>query len=142
MIQWMCQEGMFIYEYQFYVITVPAPDVVVTATNTTPLYVGSSLTLTCTVTLDPNVDNNETVTTSWSGSNHIGEGRYRINNANNFDRTYTNSLIINPIVQQDNGTYIICTGIVKGKNEQQVTASANHTLFINRKTLFSYLQAL
>ena len=110
---------------------------VFTATNTTPLYVGSSVTLTCTVTLDPNVDNDETVTTSWSGPNHIG-----VNNAKHSDRTYTSSLTINPIVQQDNGTYIICTGIVKGENEQQVTASANHTLFINRKTLFSYLQAL
>ena len=112
-------------------ITVSAPDVVVTATNTTPLYVGSSVTLTCTVTLDPNVDNNETVTISWSGSNHIGV------NAKHSDRTYSSSLTINPIVQQDNGTYIICTGIVKGKNAQQVTASDNHTLSINRKTLFS-----
>ena len=118
-------------------ITVPAPDVVVTATNTTPLYVGSSITLICTVTLDPNVDNNETVTTSWSGSNHIG-----VNNAKHSDRTYTSSLTINPIVQQDNDTYMICTGLVTGENEQQVTASANHTLFINRKTLFSYLHAL
>ena len=123
-------------------ITVPAPDVVVTATNTTPLYVGSSLTLTCIVTLDPNVDNDETVTTSWSGLNYIGGGRYRINNGNNFDRTYTSSLTINPIMQQDNGTYIICTGIVKEENEQQVTASDYHTLSINRKTLFPYLHAL
>ena len=110
---------------------------VVTATYVTPLYVGSSLTLTCTVTLDPNVDNNETVTTTWSSSNHIGGERYLVNNASNSDRTYTSHLTINPIVQQDNGTYIICTGIVKGENEQQVTASANHTLFINRKTLLS-----
>ena len=125
-----------------YMITVPAPDVVVTATYTTPLYVGSSLTLTCAVTLNPNVDNDETVTTSWSGPSDIGGGRYRINNGSNSDRTYTSSLTINPIVQQDNGTYIICTGIVKGKNEQQVTASDNYTLSINRKALFSYLQTL
>ena len=78
-----------------YVITVPAPDVVVTATNTTPLYVGSSLTLTCAVTLNPNVDNDETVTTTWSGPNDIGGGRYH---SNNYDRTYTSSLTINPIV--------------------------------------------
>ena len=50
----------------FHVIIVPAPDVVVTA-PTTSLYIGSSLTLTCTVTLDPSVDNNETVSTLWSG---------------------------------------------------------------------------
>ena len=118
----------------FYVITVPAPDVVVTAAYVTPLYIGSSLTLTCAVTLNPTLDNDETVTTSWSGPSDIGGGRYHINNS---DRTYTSSLTINPIVEQDNGTYIICTGIVKGENEQQATASANHTLSINRKTLLS-----
>ena len=48
------------------VITVPAPDVVVTASNTTPLYAGSSFNLTYTVILDPNVDNDETITISWS----------------------------------------------------------------------------
>ena len=91
-----------------YVITVPAPDVVVTATYATPLYVGSSLNLTCTITLDPNVDNDEIVTTSWSGPNHIGGERYLIefDNASNSDRTYTSSLTIDSIVQQDNGTYI------------------------------------
>ena len=124
-----------------YVITVPAPDVVVTATYATPLYVGSNLTLTCTVTLDPNVDNDETVTTSWNGPNHISGKRYLVDNASNSDRRYTSSLTINPIVQKDSGTYI-CTGIVRGENEQQVTASANHTLSINHKTLFSYLHAL
>ena len=126
----------------FYVITVPAPDVVVTTVYTTPLYAGSSLTLTCTVTLDPNVDNNETVTTSWTGLNHISGKRYLVNNASNSDRTYASSLTINPIVQQDNGTYIICTGIVRGENEQQVTASDYYIFSINRKMLFSYLQAL
>ena len=126
----------------FYVITVPAPDVVVTTAYTTPLYAGSSLTLTCNVTLDPNVDNNETVTTSWNGPNHISGKRYLVNNPSNSDRTYVSSLTINPIVQQDNGTYIICTGIVRGENEQQITASDYYILSINRKTLFSYFQAL
>ena len=55
---------------------------------------------------------------------------------------YVSSLTINPIVQQDNGTYIICTGIVRGGNEQQITASDYYILSINRKTLFSYFQAL
>ena len=87
-----------------YVITVPAPNVVVTATNATPLYVGSSLTLTCNVTLDPNVNNNETVTTSWNGPNRISGKRYLVDNASNSDRRYTSSLTINPIVQKDSGT--------------------------------------
>ena len=45
--------GRCVIVISFYVITVPAPDVVVTATYTTPLYVGSSFTLTCAVTLNP-----------------------------------------------------------------------------------------
>ena len=38
---------------------VPPPDVTVTLNSTPPLYAGTGLTLTCTVTLDPNVDNGE-----------------------------------------------------------------------------------
>ena len=42
-----------------FLITVHAPNVVVIPAYTTRLYAGSSLTLTCTVTLDPNVDNDD-----------------------------------------------------------------------------------
>ena len=38
---------------------VPQPGVAITLSHTAPLYAGTSLTLTCTVTLDPNVNNNE-----------------------------------------------------------------------------------
>ena len=125
----------------FHVIIVPAPNVVVTATNTS-LYIGSSLTLTCTVTLDPSVDNNETVSTSWSGPNDAisGDG-YLFNAASGSGGIYTSSLTISALGDQDNGTYT-CTGIVTGANEQQVTASDSHTLAITRKTLFEQLQAI
>ena len=114
-------------------ITVPAPDVVVTGTYTPPVYVGSSLTLTCTVTLDPNVDNNEIATISWDGPNNITGERYT--NASGSGGVYTSNLTFTSLVHEDNGTYT-CTGIVTGKNEEQATASANHTLSIDCETTF------
>ena len=105
----------------------PVPDVTVTAIYTTSVYVGSSLTLTCTVTLDPNVDNDVTVTTSWSGPNNITGERYIVTATSGSGSTYTSSLRISPLAVQDNGTYT-CTGMVTREYEQQVTASDSHTL--------------
>ena len=52
---------------------VPQPGVDVTLNHTAPLYAGTGLTFTCTVTLDPNVDNGERVMTEWSGLQDIPE---------------------------------------------------------------------
>ena len=126
----MCNDILheyFCILYYNIVITVPAPDVVVTISNTTPLYAGSSLTLTCTVTLDPNVDNDETVTISWRDPSDITGERFLITNATGSGGVYTSNLTFTCLVHEDNGTYT-CTGIVTGKNEQQVTASDSHTL--------------
>ena len=108
---------------------------VVTASSTTPLYVGSSLTLTCTVTLDPNVDNNETINISWSVPSYISRERYLVTNTTGSGGVYTSNLTFTSLVHEDNGTYT-CTGIVTGKNEEQVTASSNHTLSIDCETTF------
>ena len=115
----------------------PVPDVVVTATYATPLYVGSSLTLTCTVTLDPNVDNNETVTTTWSGPSNITGERYFVTVTSGSGSTYTSNLTIRYLANQDDGTYT-CTGIVTGENEQQVTASDSHAISTIRKAQFFF----
>ena len=90
------------------------------------------------MTLDPSVDNNETVSTSWSAPNDTfsGDG-YLFNAASGSGGIYTSSLTISALGNQDNGTYT-CTGIVTAANEQQVTASDSHTLAITRKTLFEY----
>ena len=109
----------------------PVPDVTVTATYTTPLYVGNTITLTCTVILNPYVDNNENVTTSWSGPSNNSGKRYLVTAANSM---YTSSLTISSLADQDDGTYT-CTGIVTGEYEQQVTASDSHTLPTIRKLL-------
>ena len=101
----------------------------------TPLYI-CSLTLTCTVTLDPSVDNNETVSTLWSGPNDAisGDG-YLFTAASGSGGIYTSSLTISALGNQDNGTYT-CTGIVTGAKEQQVITSDSHTLRTIRKTIY------
>ena len=116
----------------------PVPDVVVTVTYATPLYVGSSLTLTCTVTLDPNVDNNETVTTTWSGPSNITGERYLVTATSGSGSTYTSNLTIRYLANQDDGTYT-CTGMVTGENEQQVTSSDSHAIPTIRKPQFIFL---
>ena len=119
---------------QYSFITVPTPDVVVTAAYTPPLYGGSSLTLTCTVTLNPNVDNNENVTASWIGPSDIIGERFLVTAASGSCRTYTSNLTISSLADQDGGTYT-CTGIVTGENEQQVTASDSYAIPTIRKPI-------
>ena len=102
----------------------------VTVSRTVPLYAGTSLTLTCTVTLDPNVDNGERVMTEWSGPRDISGERYSVTAASGSESTYTGSLTISPLADQDDGTYT-CTGTVTGGiNVQQATASDDVTITV------------
>ena len=101
----------------------------VTLSHTAPLYAGTGLTLTCTVTLDPNVDNDERVMTEWSGLQDIQEERYSVTCANS---TYTDStstsLTISPLADQDDGTYTCTVTVTGGSNVQQATASDDVTI--------------
>ena len=100
----------------------------VTVSRTAPLYAGTSLTLTCTVTLDPNVDNGENITTEWSGPRDISGERYSVTAASGSGSAYTGSLTISPLADQDDGTYT-CTGTVTGgTNVQQANASDDVTI--------------
>ena len=102
---------------------VPEPDVEITANLTGPLYTGTGLTLTCTVTLDSNVDSGECVETSWSGLQGIPEQRYSVTGASGSGGSYTGSLTMSPLADQDDGTYT-CTMTVTGEsNVLQATAS-------------------
>ena len=107
----------------------------VTVSHTAPLYAGTSLTLTCTVTLDPNVDNGESVMTDheWSGPRDISGGRYSETAASGSGSTYTGSLTISPLADQDDGTYT-CTGTVTGgTNVQWANASGDVTVIVMGK---------
>ena len=102
---------------------VPQPGVAVTANRTTPLYAGTGLTLTCTVTLDSDVDSGQSVETSWSGLQDIPEQRYSVTGASGSGGSYTGSLTISPLADQDNGTYTCTVIVTGGSNVLQATAS-------------------
>ena len=105
---------------------VPQPDVVITLSHTPPLYAGTSLTLTCTVTLDPNVNNDEGVVTEWNGPRQIAGDRYSVTSAmRESDSRYNGGLVISPLTDQDDGMYTCTTTVTGGANVQVVTATAN-----------------
>ena len=110
--------------------SVPHPGVDVTLNHTAPLYAGTGLTLTCTVTLDPNVDNGERVMTEWSGLQDIPEERYSVTGASGSGSTYTDSLTISPLADQDDGTYTCTVAVTGGSNVQQATASDDDTITV------------
>ena len=78
----------------------PVPDVTVIADYATPLYAGSII-LICIVTLDPNVDNHETVTTSWSGPSNITGQRYIVTAVSGSGSIYTSNLTVSSLTDQD-----------------------------------------
>ena len=107
----------------------------ITLSHTAPLYSGTSLTLICNVTLDVNVDNGERVMTEWSGLQDIPEERYSVTGASGSGGTYTDSLTISPLADQDNGTYT-CTVAVTGETYVQ-QAMANDSVTITVMGMFS-----
>ena len=102
----------------------------VTLNHTAPLYAGTGLTLTCIVTLDPNVDNGERVMTEWSGLQDIPEKRYSFIGTSGPGSTYTDSLTISPLADQDDGTYTCNVTVTGGSIVQQATASDNVTITV------------
>ena len=106
---------------------VPQPGVDVTLSHTAPLYAGTGLTLTCTVTLDPNVDNGERIMTDWGD---IPEERYSVTGASGSGSTYTDSLTISPLADQDDGTYTCTVTVTGGSNVQHATTSDDITISV------------
>ena len=104
--------------------TVPQPGVDITLSHAAPLYAGTDFTLTCTVTLDTNVDNGEMIVTEWSGPQDIQEERYSVTGASGSGSTYTDTLTISPLAHKDDGIYV-CYKMVTGRsNVYPATASA------------------
>ena len=110
--------------------SVPQPGVDVILNHTAPLYAGTGLTLTCTVTLDPNVDNGERIMTEWSGLQDIPEKRYSVTGASGSGSTYTYSLTISPLADQDDGTYTCVVTIAGGIDVHQANASDDVTITV------------
>ena len=109
---------------------VPQPGVAITLSHTAPLYAGTSLTLTCTVTLDPNVNNNETVVTEWKGPRQIGD-RYSVTPVTREpDSSYSGSIVISPLTVQDDGMYTCIATVTGGANVQSATAHGAVTITV------------
>ena len=105
----------------------------VTLSRSAPLYAGTSLTLTCTVTLDPNVNNNERVMTEWSGPQSIPGDRYSVTPAMRArsSSSYTGSLTISPLADQnDDDTYTCTVTVIGGANVQPLTNSDDVTITV------------
>ena len=107
---------------------VPPPAVSVSLNRSGTLFAGTDLTLTCTVTVDSSVNNDEAVSTHWSGLDHIPPERYSVTNATRgSDGSYTGTLTISPLAEEDDGT-LSCTGTVTGGTEIQSTSSTSITV--------------
>ena len=85
---------------------------VVSVNRTGPLYVGTGITLTCIVTLDMSVNNNEMVSIQWSGVEGMDEV-FQNNGTGLSDTQYTSNLIISPLTAEHRGL-INCTATVRG----------------------------
>ena len=105
-------------------LSVPQPTVAISLNCTGPLFAGTSLTISCTVTLDSNVNNNERVTIDWGV---IPPERYSESPVmrESDDGSYTGRLTISPLAINDDGTTLTCTGIVTGGTETQSASSSD-----------------
>ena len=93
-------------------------------------FAGIGLTLTCTVTLDPNVDSSENVLISWSGPRHIPGERYLVIEASGFGQTHSGGLIISPLAKgEDDGQYTC--NITVGGGSSVLGATGSNNTFID-----------
>ena len=75
------------------------------------------------MTLDSNVDSGESVVTSWSGLQGLPQQRNSVTGASGSGGSYTGSLTISPLADQDDGTYTCTVTVTGGSNVLQATAS-------------------
>ena len=79
-------------------LTVPVPDVVTTPSRTTPLYAGTSVTLTCTMTLHPNVDSGEEYhEMGWFVPSSLPRNQYS-DTVHASGKIYTRNITISPLL--------------------------------------------
>lgn len=94
---------------------VPPPDVNISIVRyKTPLYAGTSLKFTCTVTLNQYVDNNENVIIEWNGPRNIHGDRYLVTAASSSNNVYIGHLTIKALADQDDDNIYKCIAIITG----------------------------
>ena len=123
----------FVHVY-VYSLTVPVPDVVITTSHTTPLYAGTSVILTCIMTLHSNVDNGESVEMRWSVPSNVST-----NSKTGLDtsgKNYTQSITISPLLIRHSGRYV-CSVTVTGTSVNQATSTTAINITVMSKLLIT-----
>ena len=103
-------------------LSVPTPEVVTTTNRTGPLYAGTGLTLTCTMTLHPNVDSDVSVSMGWNGPGD----RYSLTSLHMSGRKYTSNLTISPLAISDSGRYQ-CSVTITRRNSETSNQAINYS---------------
>ena len=100
----------------------------VSPSHSGPLYAGTSLSITCTVTLDSSVNNDETVSVEWS---IVSAGRFSNSSTTREPGgSYVTNLTISPLAEADDGTTVICTGTIYGAAETK-SATGDATIYVS-----------
>ena len=116
--------------YSFFSVTVPTPTVVISTNHSGPFYIGTDLTLTCTVTLNPDVNSNESVTIAWIGPSNITGERYSITSVSGSGEHFTSSLTISSLAEgEDSGQYTCNVRVIGESNVLE--AASSDDIFIN-----------
>ncbi len=114
--------------------SVPPLSVAVTASPDRILYDGESVTLTCTITVDPAVDSAVAVTASWAGpGGAITDGVSGVTGSG----PYQSTLTLSSLVTSDTGDYT-CTASVEPSTPQVVDSgdgTDDHTIIVGKVLL-------
>ena len=119
----------------FFHSSVPQPDMNIIKNQNTTLYPGSILTLTCTVTLDPYVDESITVAIEWSSLRNISGNRYSITPTVNSNSIYTSNFTVGHLETQDSGIYTCTVTVAGGQYVQQTNASDSISITVDLKKI-------
>ena len=98
-------------------LTDSEPDVNISLSRDSPLYSGTTLSLTCTTTRHCNLNTGEESTATWSGPRDITGVGYTISQST-FSRGINISLTISPLTVEDKGVYT-CNMTVSGESRNQ-----------------------
>ena len=101
----------------FVLPSVPPPDVEIISLRPEPLYAGTTLTLTCTMSVDASVNNKEKVVIEWNPAQEQIGTTVRVSNS-----SYESSLTINPLAEEDSGIFV-CMGIIIGGSSSATDTS-------------------
>ena len=115
-----------------YSLIVPKPDVVITQSRITPLYAGTSVTLTCTMTLHPNVDSGESVMMRWLVPPSLSRNEYSDTGLHISGEIYTRNITISPLFIRLSGRYV-CSVTINGRNVNQAFSTGDIDISVMSK---------